>query len=77
MEAKEPTEKFIGNIEKGTQVMSMMVQAAGVKKALAVVSNICKAGNLVQFGDEPEDCYIKNKTTGKKVMLEKKRLVRY
>ena len=73
LEVNEPTEKFIGNVEKGTQVMSMMFQAAGVKKALSAVSKICKAGNLVQVGDEPGDCYIKNKTTGKKVMLEKRR----
>ena len=58
--------------------MSMILQAAGVKKALAVVSKICKVRDLVQFGEEPEDCYIQDKTTGTKVMLEKEaRLVRH
>ena len=49
-------EKFIGTVGKTTQVMSMLFQAAGVKKALAAVSKICKAGNIVQFGDCSEEC---------------------
>jgi hypothetical protein len=65
--------KFIGNVVKSDKVMAMIFQAAGVKKALAAVSRICKAGNIVQFGDEPSECFIKHKATGKKVMMEKRR----
>ena len=48
----------------------MTFQAAGVEKALAAIWRICKAGNIVQFGDEAADCYVKHKATGKKIMLE-------
>ena len=65
--------KFIGSVVTSDKVMSMVLQAAGVKKALAAVSKICKAGNIVQFGDDPAECYIKNKSTGKNVMMEKRR----
>ena len=66
-------EKFIGAVSKEGQMMQMNFQVVGVKKALAAVSKICKAGNVVQFGEEPEECYIMNKKTKKKVMLKQKR----
>ena len=43
-----------------------------MNKALAAVVNNCRTGNLVQFGSEEEECYIKNKESGTKVMLRKK-----
>ena len=43
-----------------------------VKKALAAVRRICKAGNVVQFGSEPEECYIENKMSRKRVALRQK-----
>ena len=33
--------------------------------------NICEKGNLVQFGSEPGESFIKNKKSCEKVMLEK------
>ena len=39
---------------------------------MAAVSRICKAGNVVQFGEEPSECFIMNKTTKKKVMLKQR-----
>ena len=64
--------RFIGAVEKEAEVLGMTSQVAAVKKALAAVWRICRAGNVVQFGDEEEDCFIKHKTTGKKVRLRKK-----
>ena len=69
----EVDERFIGAVIKENQLMTMTFQVAGVKKALAAVSKICKAGNVVQFGEEPSECFIMNKTTKKKVMLKQKR----
>ena len=69
----EVDETFIGAVMKESQTMSMGFQVAGVKKALAAVSKICKAGNVVQFGEDPADCFIKHKMTGKKVMLTPRR----
>ena len=66
-------ERARGDGENGEAVRWKHRGAAGVKKALAAVSRICKAGNIVQFGDEPAECYIKNKSSGKKVMMEKRR----
>ena len=40
---------------------------------MAAVSKICKAGNLVQFGDEANECFIMNKRSQRKVMLMQKR----
>ena len=53
--------------------MRMNFQVAGVKKALASVSRLCKAGNLVQFGSEAEECFIMKTVTKKKVMLVQKK----
>ena len=50
----------------------MTFQVAAVKKALAAVWRICRAGNVVQFGDDEEDCFIKHKETGRQVRLKKK-----
>ena len=70
----EVTETFLGAVgiqEEG--LLNMNFQVAGVKKALAAVSRICKAGNVVQFGEDPADCYIQSKKTKKKVMMQQKR----
>ena len=64
--------RFIGAVEKERPVVGMTFQVAAVKKALASVWRICKAGNLVQFGEEPGECFIKHKESGRKVMLEKR-----
>ena len=68
----EVDQKFIGVVGKLEQTTGMTFQVAGVRKALAAVWSTCKAGNLVQFGDMPEECFVQNKGTGKKVMLEKR-----
>ena len=68
----EVKERFIGAVKREDQTMGMTFQVAGVKKALAAVWRICKAGNIVQFGEAAEDCFVKHKETGKKVMLERK-----
>ena len=52
--------------------MAMDFQVWGVKKALAAVHKICRVGNVVQFGSEEEECFIKNKQSGQKVMLRRK-----
>ena len=42
---------FIGAVEARSQtIMAMNFQVCEVKKALAAVRRICKAGNVVQFG---------------------------
>ena len=64
--------RFVGMVERGGQNIGMTFQVAAVKKALASVWRICKAGNVVQFSDNPEECFVKNKETGRKVMMEKK-----
>ena len=61
----EIEEKFIGAAMKDSEAMAMNFQVAGVKKALAAVSRICKAGNTVQFGESEAECFIKNKVTGR------------
>jgi hypothetical protein len=48
-------------------------QATDVKKALAAVWRVCEKGNLIQFGDEPEDCFIKNKKTDRTIFMRKKK----
>ena len=67
----EVNETFVGAVTKDSQLMTMTFQVAGVKKALAAVSRICRAGNLVQFGEESSECFIMNKKTKKKVMMKR------
>ena len=64
--------RFVGAVEREAEVLGMTFQVAAVKKALAAVWRICRAGNVVQFGEAEEDCYIKHKETGRRVMLKKK-----
>ena len=54
-------------------VVGMTFQATDVKKALAAVWRVCEKGNVIQFGDEPEDCFIKNKKTNRKIFMRKKK----
>ena len=64
--------RFIGAVDCGESTMGMTFQVAAVKKALAAVWRICRAGNVVQFGEKEEDCFIKHKETGRKVRTMKK-----
>ena len=68
----EVEQKFVGMVEKEGPTIGMTFQVAAVKKALASVWRICRAGNEVQFSDDPEGCFVRNKATGRKVMMEKK-----
>jgi hypothetical protein len=45
---------------------------SNVKKPLAAVRRISEKGNKVQFGPKPEDNFIMNVSTGKKIMMIKK-----
>ena len=65
--------KFIGAVDKERPVVGMTFQVAAGRKAPASVWRICRAGNIVQFGEEPGECFIKHKGTGRKILLEKKR----
>ena len=56
--------KFIGAVERERQVVGMTFQVAAVKKALASVWRICRAGNVVQFGEGPGDCFISIRKRG-------------
>ena len=51
----------------------MPFRVCDVRKPLAAVRNICEKGNLVQFGSEPGESFIKNKKSGEKVLLEQDR----
>ena len=64
--------RFIGAIDREEPTIGMTFQVAAVKKALASVWRICRAGNIVQFGDDPSDCFVKNKVTGRRIKMEKK-----
>ena len=66
-------EVLVGMVEEDKErQMVMDFQVCEVKKALAAGHKICRAGNVVQFGEKDEECFIRNKTTGKKVMMRKK-----
>ena len=68
----EVDEKFIGSVYCEGSLMSMNFQVSKVKKAGAAVSNVFKAGIIVQFGEEECECSIKNKKTRKKVVLKQR-----
>ena len=55
------------------KTLAMPFRVCDVRKPLAAVRNICEKGNLVQFGSEPGESFIKNKKSGEKVLLEQDR----
>ena len=52
--------------------MSLGFQVSDVQKPLAAVWRIADKGNLVQFGPNPEDNFIQNVTTKRKIPMIKK-----
>jgi hypothetical protein len=68
----EATEICAVNAGIEETVVGMTFQATDVKKALAAVWRVCEKGNLVQFGEDPEDCFSKNKKSGRKIYVRKK-----
>ena len=57
---------------KDKTVMGLGFQISDVQKPLAAVWRIAEKGNVVQFGPRPEDNFIKNLRTNKKVELVRK-----
>ena len=52
--------------------MGLGFQVSDVQKPLAAVWRIAQKGNVVQFGPRPEDNFIKNLHTNKKVQMVRK-----
>ena len=50
---------------------SITFQASDVTKPLVAVKKIAEKGNIVQFGPEEKDCFIKNIKTQKKIPMKK------
>ena len=46
-------------------------EVTDVRKPLAAVFRICEQGNIVQFGPEEADNYIKNKGSGEKIYMKR------
>ena len=51
------------------KVIGLPFQVCDVKRPLAAVSQICKKGNIVQFGEKEEDCFIMNVSTQERIWL--------
>ena len=51
------------------KVIGLPFQVCDVKRPLAAVSQICKKGNIVQFGEREEDCFIMNVSTKERIWL--------
>ena len=60
-------------VEAGAKerMMRLGFEVCDVRKPLAAVWRICEKGNIVQFGDSEEDCFIKSKATGEKLMMRR------
>ena len=54
------------------QVVGLTFQVTDVKKPLLAVRRLTEKGNIVQFGADPGDSYIKNKVTGMVIPMERK-----
>jgi hypothetical protein len=54
------------------RMMGVDFHVSDVKKALASVKRICDMGNVVQFGPEAADNFIKNCRSDEKVLMKKK-----
>jgi len=51
------------------KVIGLPFQVCDVKRPLAAVSQIVKKGNIVQFGEKEEDCFIMNVSTQERIWL--------
>ena len=58
-----------GNSE---DVVGLKFQVTDVKKPLLAVRRLVEKGNVVSFGPEPDQNYIRNIATGRKIEMEKK-----
>ena len=70
---QEPEVFYINAVgdEQQTTQLKLKFQVADVKKPLTAVKRICEKGNVVCFGPEESDNYIKHKTTGNKIPLRR------
>ena len=66
--------QLIAAVEKSdASVCEMIFHLTDAKRMLASVDRISSAGNKVEFGPVPEDCFLQNIQTGKKIFMKKSR----
>ena len=53
-------------------IVGLKFQVTDVRKPLLAVRRLVEKGNVVSFGPEPEQNYIRNIATGKEIAMEKK-----
>ena len=53
-------------------IVGVKFQVTDVRKPLLAVRRLVERGNVVQFGPKPENNFIENVDTGKKIMMEKR-----
>ena len=53
-------------------IIGLKFQVTDVRGPLLSVKRLTEKGNAVQFSDEPGECYILNKATGKKIPMERR-----
>ena len=53
-------------------IIGLKFQVTDVRKPLLSVRRLTDKGNTVQFSEEPGECYILNKATGKKIPMERR-----
>ena len=53
-------------------IIGLKFQVTDVRKPLLSVRRLTEKGNTVQFSEEPGECYILNKATGKKIPMERR-----
>lgn len=71
-EMKHYGEKDITIQTPDGEVLGLKFQVTDVHKPLLAVRRLVEKGNVVSFGPEPNENFILNKSTGKKIMMEKK-----
>jgi len=69
-EMKHYGEKEV-TFKNGETKVGMKFQVTDVKKPLLAVRRLVERGNVVCFGSEPGESYIKHKETGQKIPMEK------
>ena len=57
---------------EGGKTLEMGFQVTNVRKPLLAVSRLCEEGNVVQFGPDPKDNFIRNVSTGEKIHLKRR-----
>ena len=73
-EVDDPSEDDETSVERlEVAACEMRFHVTDAKRVLASVAKMTEAGDEVQFGAHEKDCFVMNKSTGRKIFMKKEK----